>query len=124
MLEHCGETAQKMILKELFASGASLIQDQYGNYVTQHIIAHGKEEDRMRIINLVTTHLVQYSRHKYASNVVEKSIEFGTDQQRQEFLTICTTASPGAMSPLFSLMRDQYGNYVIRKRSLFSFSPH
>lgn len=115
MLEHCGEMAQSSLLRELHACGAALIQDQYGNYVTQHVIEHGKDEDRARIISLVTEQLVHYSKHKFASNVVEKSIQFGTDKQRREFLAVLTAPSSTGIPPLQSLMRDQYGNYVIRE---------
>jgi mRNA-binding protein PUF3 len=62
MLEHCDETAQASILKELHACTFSLVQDQYGNYVTQHVIEHGKPEDRAKIISLVTTQLLQFSK--------------------------------------------------------------
>ncbi len=115
ILEHCGEEGQAKILRELFVAGPALIQDQYGNYVAQHVIKHGKEEDRAALIGRVKEQLVQYSRHKFASNVVEKSIEYGTDEQRREFLTILTTLSPEGISPLQSLVEDQYGNYVIRE---------
>ncbi|KAI9793350.1 MAG: mRNA binding protein puf3 [Peltula sp. TS41687] len=115
ILENCGEQAQAAILKELYACGGSLIQDQYGNYVTQHVIEHGRDEERAKIITLVTADLVQYSKHKFASNVVEKSIEFGTNEQRRHFLTILTTTPLNGAPALQSLMRDQYGNYVIQK---------
>ena len=118
MLEHCGQQAQSAILEELYVCGGALIQDQYGNYVTQHVIEHGKEEERAKVISLVTAQLVHYSKHKFASNVVEKSIQFGTDEHRSDFLDILTTASPGGTSPLQTLMKDQYGNYVIREFSL------
>lgn len=54
-------------------------------------------------------------RHKFASNVVEKSIAFGSPDQKREIVKVVTTARPDGTSPLQILMRDQYGNYVIRK---------
>jgi len=63
MLEHCDEGAQASILKELHACTFALVQDQYGNYVTQHVIEHGKPEDRAKIVNLVTTQLLQFSKY-------------------------------------------------------------
>jgi len=137
MLEHCDETAQASLLQELHVCTISLVQDQYGNYVTQHVIEHGKPEDRAKIIRLVTTQLLQfskylssavlffsfgvltnlltYNRHKFASNVVEKSITFGSDEEKREIVKVVTTMRPDGNSPLQILMRDQYGNYVIRK---------
>ncbi|KAI9772903.1 MAG: mRNA binding protein puf3 [Geoglossum simile] len=115
MLEHCEETAQASILQELHACTWALVQDQYGNYVTQHVIEHGKEEDKAKIIALVTGQILHFSKHKFASNVVEKSIEFGSDDQRRDILCALTAAHTDGTSPLQTLMRDQYGNYVIQK---------
>ncbi|KAI9831942.1 MAG: mRNA binding protein puf3 [Phylliscum demangeonii] len=115
ILEHCQERTQQAILAELYTCAPSLILDQYGNYVIQHVIQHGQDHERARIIQLVAANLTQYSKHKFASNVVETSIEFGTELHRRHFLRLFTTLSPMAVSPLQGLMRDQYGNYVIQK---------
>lgn len=92
-----------------------LITDQYGNYVTQHVIQHGKPEDRAKIIKIITSQLLTLSKHKFASNVVEKSIQFGTDEQRQAIVAQLTALHNDGTSPLQLMMKDQYGNYVIRK---------
>lgn len=54
-------------------------------------------------------------RHKFASNVVEKSIAHATDEERHEIVKTVTALRPDGVSPLHLLMKDQYGNYVIRK---------
>ncbi|KAF3935691.1 hypothetical protein ABW19_dt0207624 [Dactylella cylindrospora] len=116
MLEHCDEPAQSSILQELNMCLFALIQDQYGNYVTQHVIEHGKPDDRAKIIQVVTQHVIQFSKHKFASNVVEKSIQYGNEHQRKDILGIIVTPkSIDGPPPLQTLMKDQYGNYVIQK---------
>lgn len=115
MLEHCEEPTRSAVLQELHACASSLIIDQYGNYVTQHVIEHGREEDRAKVISLITGNLVNFSKHKFASNVVEKSIEFGTADQRGKIISTLTVLNDKGESPLQALIRDQYGNYVIRK---------
>ena len=115
MLEHCEEPTQSAVLREIHASASSLILDQFGNYVAQHIIEFGKEEDRARLINLVILQLTNFSKHKFASNVVEKSIQFGSKEERQRIVTTLTTTDEKGESASQSLIRDQYGNYVIRK---------
>jgi mRNA-binding protein PUF3 len=92
-----------------------LITDQYGNYVTQHVIQHGKPEDRAKIIKLITAQLLTLSKHKFASNVVEKSIQFGTTEQRKAIVAQLTAVHSDGSSPLQLMMKDQYGNYVIQK---------
>jgi mRNA-binding protein PUF3 len=115
MLEHCDEPDRQSILAELHACTASLIPDQFGNYVIQHVIENGEEKDRARIISIVISQLLVFSKHKFASNVVEKSIEFGEPGQRSDILRLLTTPNERGENPLLGLMRDQYGNYVIRK---------
>lgn len=65
MLEHCDETAQASLLQELHVCTYALVQDQYGNYVTQHVIEHGKPEDRAKIVNLVTSQLLNFSKYAF-----------------------------------------------------------
>lgn len=115
MLEHCEEVDRESILGELHACTSSLIPDQFGNYVIQHVIENGDEKDRNRMIIIVMSQLLAYSKHKFASNVVEKSIEFGEESQRHHIISTLTSPNDRGESPLLGLMRDQYGNYVIRK---------
>jgi mRNA-binding protein PUF3 len=46
---------------------------------------------------------------------VEKSIQFGSPAQRQKIIATLTAVDEKGESPLLQLMKDQYGNYVIRK---------
>ncbi|KAK5014420.1 mRNA binding protein puf3, partial [Cryomyces antarcticus] len=115
MLEHCEEPAQTAILQELHACGSALIPDQYGNYVTQHVIEHGKPEDRAKVIELVKAQLLGFSKHKFASNVVEKCLVHGTDVQRKEIMLQMGKTNERGESTLVMLIRDGYGNYVIQK---------
>ena len=117
ILEYCKAADQVNILEELHQCASMLITDQYGNYVTQHIIQHGKPEDRAKVISIVTSQLLSLSKHKFASNVVEKSIQFGTDEQRKAIVAQLTNLHSDGTSPLQLMMKDQYGNYVIRKSS-------
>jgi hypothetical protein len=115
MLEHCQETARKSILQELHSCVPRLITDQFGNYVIQHVIENGEAEDKHSIVVIVLAQLLVFSKHKFASNVVEKSIEFAQEDQRSEILRRLTGQDESGESPVLGLMRDQYGNYVIRK---------
>ncbi|KAK8226976.1 armadillo-type protein [Phyllosticta capitalensis] len=115
MLEHCEQPARRSILTELHACAMTLIPDQYGNYVTQHIIEHGEPEDRTKIIELVKVQLLAFAKHKFASNVVEKCLIFGTDAQRREMMEKMCEKTERGESTLMSLIKDGYGNYVIQK---------
>lgn len=116
LLEHGTEEDKAEIMNELHSSTHLLITDQYGNYVAQHVIQNGKPEDSTRIIELVMNDFLTLSKHKFASNVVEKCIEHGSAAQRAAVREQLTTSGSDNTLPLQQLMRDQYGNYVIRKQ--------
>lgn len=124
LLEYGTDADKAEIMGELHASTQILITDQYGNYVAQHVIQNGEPEDRERIIQLVMGQLLTLSKHKFASNVVEKCIEYGTAAQRTTIREQLTTAGADGNNPLQQMMRDQFGNYVIREsqsRCIFRF---
>lgn len=115
MLEHGTEEEKRDIMAELHASAPVLIVDQYGNYVAQHVIEHGKAEDRSLMIGVVLDNLVALSKHKFASNVVEKCIEFGSIEELRLIRERLIAGATDGTSSLQFMMKDQYGNYVIRK---------
>ncbi|KAI0377839.1 ARM repeat-containing protein [Hypomontagnella monticulosa] len=115
ILEHGTEPERKSLMTDLHACAARLITDQYGNYVTQHIIAQGEPDDRQQVIQLVLQKLLFFSKHKFASNVVEKSIEYGSNEDRRAIRIQLTALNSDGTSPLQLMMKDQFGNYVIQK---------
>jgi hypothetical protein len=111
-----------------------LAQDQYGNYVIQHILEFGRPHERDRVITALAPHVVTLSQNKFASNVVEKCLLHGKTAQREALVeAILAQAAPPAPgvngggnggaaggqgpcdSPLHQMMRDQFGNYVVQK---------
>ncbi|RDW70295.1 hypothetical protein BP5796_08692 [Coleophoma crateriformis] len=115
ILEYCTPADQASILEEFHECSSMLITDQYGNYVTQHVISKGQTEDRAKVIKIVIAQILPLSKHKFASNVVEKSIEHGTYEQRKAILDQVTALHSDGTSPLTLIMKDQFGNYVIQK---------
>eukprot|EP01130_Rhizamoeba_saxonica_P017044 TRINITY_DN807_c0_g1_i1.p1 TRINITY_DN807_c0_g1~~TRINITY_DN807_c0_g1_i1.p1 ORF type:complete len:744 (+),score=139.45 TRINITY_DN807_c0_g1_i1:99-2330(+) len=110
---------QTQILKELLHCTISLVQDQYGNYVVQHVLKHGRKDEKHQIISQLRGKLLLFSQHKFASNVIEMCVEHGTHEHRQWFIDeIC--ADPAALE---NMMKDQYANYVVQK-ILDTCDPH
>lgn len=103
------------MLEELHRSTSQLVQDQYGNYVIQHILEHGKPKDKAMIISKVRGHTLQLSKHKFASNVVEKCVAYGCQIDRQALIEEVLLTRPDGSYPLMSMMKDQYANYVVQK---------
>jgi hypothetical protein len=132
ILEHCSQPKNRrdnmmqagkmlynydVVLQELLHCTISLVQDQYGNYVIQHVLEHGKKEDKSEIIRMLRGKILQLSQHKFASNVIEKCVQFGGYEDRQILLEeICSEKDRyGDVMPLEIMMKDQYANYVVQK---------
>lgn len=49
----------------------------------QHVLEHGKPDERSVIISKLTGRIVQMSQQKFASNVIEKCLIFGDLQERK-----------------------------------------
>ncbi|CAM8920261.1 unnamed protein product [Rhodiola kirilowii] len=105
---------QETIMNEVMQSVSTLAQDQYGNYVIQHILEHGKPHERSAIINKLAGQIVQMSQQKFASNVIEKCLTFGGPKERQ-LLVDEILGSTDENEPLQAMMKDQFGNYVVQK---------
>ncbi|KAJ7955817.1 Pumilio-like 5 [Quillaja saponaria] len=115
VLEYCTDEIQcQFIVDEILESVCDLAQDQYGNYVTQHVLERGKPHERGQIISKLTGHIVQLSQHKFASNVVEKCLEHGNAAEREIIIAEAVGHNEGSDN-LFVMMKDQFANYVVQK---------
>ncbi|CAH8283585.1 unnamed protein product [Eruca vesicaria subsp. sativa] len=115
VLEHIDDIeTQRIIMGEIMDSVCILAQDQYGNYVIQHIIQHGKPHERSEIINKLAGQIVTMSQQKFASNVVEKCLTFGGPEERQVLVNEMLGYTD-ENEPLQAMMKDPFGNYVVQK---------
>ncbi|KAK0595920.1 hypothetical protein LWI29_011077 [Acer saccharum] len=113
--KHCSNQLQcQCIADEILESACALAQDQYGNYVTQHVLERGQPHERSQIISKLTGKIVQMSQHKYASNVVEKCLEYCNTAER-ELLIEEIIGQTEENDNLLSMMKDQFANYVVQK---------
>ncbi|XP_027915576.1 pumilio homolog 6, chloroplastic-like isoform X1 [Vigna unguiculata] len=115
VLEHCSDEVQcQFIVDEILQSVFTLAQDQYGNYVAQHVLERGRPQERSQIISKLSGHIVQLSQHKFASNVVEKCLEYGDSTERQLLITEII-GHDKQHDNLLTMMKDQFANYVIQR---------
>ncbi|KAH8505200.1 hypothetical protein H0E87_012448 [Populus deltoides] len=115
VLERCADELQcQFIVDEILESVCILAQDQYGNYVTQHVLERGKSRERCQIISKLSGHIVTLSQHKFASNVVEKCLEYGGATEREIIIQEILGQNEGNDN-LLIMMKDQYANYVVQK---------
>jgi pumilio RNA-binding family len=128
ILEHCVEPKKIQALDEIAKCHKILLDDQYGNYVIQHVLQYGRHQDRESIMHIVIANgLLPLSKQKFASNVVEKLLKYGNATQRnllvREMLVLVddpkasSGVSPsrnGVSSVVLLMVRDAYANYVVQ----------
>jgi hypothetical protein len=67
VLEHCPDQQKELgIMDEILRATTTLAQDQYGNYVVQHVLEHGKPAEKKEIITKLAGQIVAMSQHKFA----------------------------------------------------------
>uniref|UniRef100_A0AAY5EWD7 Pumilio homolog 1 n=1 Tax=Electrophorus electricus TaxID=8005 RepID=A0AAY5EWD7_ELEEL len=115
ILEHCLPEQTLPILEELHQHTEQLVQDQYGNYVIQHVLEHGRAEDKSKIVSEIRGNVLGLSQHKFASNVVEKCVTHSLRSERAMLIDEVCSMADGPHSALYTMMKDQYANYVVQK---------
>ncbi|XP_072966472.1 pumilio homolog 1-like isoform X2 [Typha angustifolia] len=115
VLEHCDDPkTQSIMMDEIMQSVCTLAQDQYGNYVIQHVLRHGKPGERATIVSKLAGQIVKMSQQKFASNVIEKCLTYGTPDERQLLINEMIGLTD-ENDPLQVMMKDQFANYVVQK---------
>jgi pumilio RNA-binding family len=100
------------------------------------MIQFGREEDRRSVIVTIRSDLCGFALHKFASNVVEKCLQYGAQDSKQFLIDeIIHATGPKCVRPsarphrcslrrsplwlefrsLIEMVRDQYANYVVQK---------
>uniref|UniRef100_A0A669D8S1 Pumilio homolog 1 n=1 Tax=Oreochromis niloticus TaxID=8128 RepID=A0A669D8S1_ORENI len=92
-----------------------IVTDQYGNYVIQHVLEHGRAEDKSKIVAEIRGNVLGLSQHKFASNVVEKCVTHASRAERAVLIDEVCSLTEGPHSALYTMMKDQYANYVVQK---------
>ncbi|KAJ3430347.1 mateRNAl protein pumilio [Anaeramoeba flamelloides] len=100
------------IVDKLLEDLPELILNQYGNYIVQNLLEFCDDEKKMPIFQIVNYRFLEFSTHKFASNVVEKCIIFGTLEEHKVIMNLLI-ANNG--KTLKFLMNDRFGNYVIQR---------
>jgi pumilio RNA-binding family len=126
LLEHFSVNDLGVMLARILEKVPDLAKDSYGNYVIQHMLEHSKLEDKKKIIMEVTRDVVQFSKLKHASNVVEKCFEVATQGGNEDLeneraaLFESVLGKPGETCPLYQIVHDKYGNYIVQRMIEYS----
>uniref|UniRef100_A0A672HZ48 Pumilio homolog 1 n=1 Tax=Salarias fasciatus TaxID=181472 RepID=A0A672HZ48_SALFA len=118
ILEHCLPEQTLPILEELHQHTEQLVQ--YSSRFLQpavfdHVLEHGRAEDKSKIVAEIRGNVLGLSQHKFASNVVEKCVTHASRAERAVLIDEVCSLTEGPHSALYTMMKDQYANYVVQK---------
>ena len=92
-----------------------IARGQWGNWVIQHIIEHGRPDDRLRTLDVILTHSAAYSTDQFASKVIEKALKCCGPEILQSYIAKIVEKEPGRPRvALIDISSDLYGNYLIQ----------
>lgn len=112
MLEHCIGDHKVDTLNRIGEHIEMLIDDQFGNYVLQHTLQYGLPAQRELIISLVKRRgILVASSQKFASNVVEKILVFGTFSETSGIIGLILESK----QVLIAMVKNPFANYVVQK---------
>lgn len=131
LVEHCNDHQKGPMLDEILRHVPTLTEDQYGNYVIQHVLEHGRTDDKKAIIVCIRDNILTFAQKKCSSNVVEKCFEIASLaddaaylQQERAGLMNVVLGEPGAVDPpLHHMMKDRFGNYIVQRMIEYSKGP-
>lgn len=73
-------------MAEVIKRAVELSQDQFGNYVVQHVFEHGKDMHKEAAMKVLKEHVVHLSRQKFSSNVIERCLQHASDKTRDQLI--------------------------------------
>ena len=88
LIEYCTESQKAKVLECIANEGLfqTLINHEYGNYVVQRVLAYGRPEDKDSVFDTISGRIMELSKQKHSSNVVEMILTYGTKMQQEHII--------------------------------------
>lgn len=122
VLKACIDTAEndrlQVIVDAIVDHTLELVQDPYGNYVVQHLLASSQcfLQVLPPMIDALKDHVLDLCQQKFSSNVLEKLLTTAPDPHKQVLIQGVLTAGKLKTSEVAEhLLFHQYGNYVLQQ---------
>lgn len=121
LLEYWPSDELGALLDELMRDVQRLCRHRFGNFVIQLALMNGRDADRFHILSVVRERLLEFTRGKYSSRVVERCFDCLRSAGRpfeaeRAVLMQAALGNDGVQGlPVWELMSDPYGNYVVQR---------
>lgn len=109
-IDYAHETQLNALITQIASHCLDLVQDQFGNYVVQHILST-KPQYAPKIILAMLGHIPELSVQKFSSNVIEKCLQVSVSSSPDLYASIIKEITD---ADLLALLQDRYANFVIQ----------
>jgi len=106
-IDNANEGQVARLIDRIAQSSLILVQDQFGNYVVQHLLTAAPTHNA-RLIRSLLGHIPELSVQKFSSNVIEKCLQVADPETYDMITSELTEAN------LLELLQDRYANFVIQ----------
>ena len=92
-----------------------IMKDYYGHYLMQYILSKFEKikiNEILPLIEKIEENILEYSKMKYSSSVIEKCFEFGKIEIREHILKFLLDKHSNSITDLLS---NEFGFYIIKK---------
>lgn len=87
------------------------VKNPFANYVVQFVLNLEMEEINEMISKELMSDLINLSKQKFSSNVIEKCLEHNTSKMNAQIVQCLMNAK----NQYFNMLIDNFGNYVVQK---------
>jgi len=123
LLENCDLEELAGVLDPIVSAAGKLSKDKHANYVVQCILQRGRQEDKKSIVSQISKNVLDFSKNKVSSNVVEKCLEVtsvgpdadGLEAERTALMAAVLGSAGDQRAPINQLMTDKFGNYTAQR---------
>lgn len=109
-IDYANEVQLNTLITQIASHCLDLVQDQFGNYVVQHILST-KPHFAPKIIVAMLGHIPELSVQKFSSNVIEKCLQVSVSSTPDLYAAIIKEITD---ADLLALLQDRYANFVIQ----------
>lgn len=109
-IDYANDSQLPALIKQIAANCFIMVQDQFGNYVIQHILST-KPQFSPTLIRSMLGHIPELSVQKFSSNVIEKCLQVAVSTEPDLYNAIVDEI---AEANLLELLQDRYANFVIQ----------
>lgn len=85
-VDHASPKQRHQVVMEVVDKTVQLVQDPFGNYVVQYVLEQ-VEAYRPNIVGIMAMSIVELSRQKFSSNVVEKCLQLASHEGQAMMVT-------------------------------------